>query len=144
MTPSRLWDLVDLFLANAAIFILVALYRIWFESSNPATISLSFLLVILVVATRGRLWVAVVTAVIATGALNFFFFPPVGTFTIAAPHNWMALLVFLIVAIVASNLSSAARAGGWEAIARRDEVTRLFDLSRDVLLTTESFRSFGR
>ena len=138
MTPSRLWDLVDLFLANAAVFILVALYRIWFESSNAATISLSFLLVILVVATRGRLWVAVVTAVIATGALNFFFFPPVGTFTIAAPHNWMALLVFLIVAIVASNLSSAARARAREAIARRDEVTRLFDLSRDVLLTTES------
>jgi len=50
----------------------------------------------------------------------------------------MALLVFLIVAIVASNLSSAGRARAREAIARRDEVTRLFDLSRDVLLTTES------
>ncbi len=138
MTSSRLWDLVELFIANAAIFVLVALYRIWFESSTPATVSLSFLLVILVVATRGPLWVAVVTAVIATGALNFFFLPPVGTFTVADPHNWIALLVFLIVAIVASNLSSAARARAREAFARRDEVTRLFDLSRDVLLTTES------
>src|SRR3990172_7327851 len=138
MTSSRLRDLVDLILANAAIAVLVALYRSWFASSNPATVSLSFLLVILVVATRGRLWVAVVTAIIATGAFNFFFLPPIGTFTIADPQNWMALLVFLIVAIVASNLSSAARARAREAIARRDEVTRLFDLSRDVLLTTES------
>ncbi len=100
--------------------------------------SLSFLLVILIVATRGRLWVAVTTAVVATGAFNFFFLPPIGTFTINDPQNWVALLVFLVVAVVASNLSSVARARAKEAISRRDEVTRLFDLSRDILLTTES------
>ena len=70
MSSSRLRDLVHLLLANAAIAILVVLYRSWFISPNPATISLSFLLVILVVATRGRLWVAVVTAVFATGAFK--------------------------------------------------------------------------
>jgi two-component system sensor histidine kinase KdpD len=138
MAAARLRDLVDLLLANAAIAVLIALYRSWFASPSPATVSLSFLLVILVVATQGRLWVAVATAIIATGALNFFFLPPIGTFTIADPHNWVALLVFLIVAIVASNLSSAARSRAREAIARRDEVTRLFDLSRDILLTTDS------
>ncbi len=138
MSSSRLRDAVHLLLANAAIAALVALYRSWFLSPNPATIALSFLLVILVVATRGRLWVAVVTAVFATAAFNFFFLPPTGTFTVADPHNWVALLAFLIVAIVSSNLSSAARARAREAIARRDEVTRLFDLSRDILLTTES------
>jgi two-component system sensor histidine kinase KdpD len=138
MAERRLRDFVDLLLGNAVIAVLVALYRGWFSTLNPATISLSFLLVILVVATQSRLWVAVATAVVATAALNFFFLPPIGTFTIADPHNWVALLVFLIVAIVASNLSSAARARAREAIARRDEVTRLFDLSRDILLTTES------
>ncbi|HEY7820141.1 MAG TPA: DUF4118 domain-containing protein, partial [Vicinamibacteria bacterium] len=147
MAAGRIRDFVNLLLANAALIVLVTVYRLWFESSNPATVSLSFLLVILVVATRGRLWVAVVTAFIATAAFNFFFLPPTGTFTIADPHNWVALLVFLIVAIVASNLSSAARARAREAIARRDEVTRLFDLSRDILLTTESasaLRSLAR
>ncbi len=39
---------------------------------------------------------------------------------------------------MASNLSSVARARASEALARRDEVARLFDLSRDVLLVTES------
>jgi two-component system sensor histidine kinase KdpD len=70
--------------------------------------------------------------------LNFFFFPPVGTFTIADPQNWVALFVFLIVAVIASNLSAAAQDRASEAIARRNEVTRLFDLTRDVLLTTET------
>ncbi len=137
MAARRVRDFFDLLLANSAIFLLVAVYGRLLPG-NPATVSLSFLLVILIVATRGRLWVAVVTAFVATGAFNFFFLPPIGTFTINNPQNWVALLVFLVVAIVASNLSSVARSRAREAIARRDEVTRLFDLSRDILLTTES------
>ena len=70
--------------------------------------------------------------------LNFFFLPPVGTFTIADPQNWIALFAFLVVAVIASNLSAAAQDRAREAIARRNEVTRLFDLTRDVLLTTET------
>ena len=70
--------------------------------------------------------------------LNFFFLPPVGTFTIADPQNWIALFVFLMVAIIASNLSAAAQDRAREAIARRNELTRLFDLTRDVLLTTQT------
>ncbi len=138
MAAPRVRDLVDLLLANSAIAVLVAVYRNFLPSENPTTVSLSFLLVILTVATRGRLWVAVATAFVATGAFNFFFLPPIGTFTVNDPQNWVALLVFLVVAIVASNLSSVARSRATEAIARRDEVTRLFDLSRDILLTTES------
>ena len=48
------------------------------------------------------------------------------------------MFAFLIVAIIASNLSAAAQDRAREAIARRNEVTRLFDLTRDVLLTTET------
>ena len=71
-------------------------------------------------------------------AFNFFFLPPVGTFTIADPQNWVALFAFLVVAVIASNLSAAAQRAAREAIERRNEVTRLFDLTRDVLLTTET------
>src|SRR3989454_12700972 len=64
--------------------------------------------------------------------------PPFGTFTIADPQNWVALFAFLAVSVIASSLSSAARDREQEAMARRDELARLFDLSRDVLLTTDS------
>ena len=104
----------------------------------PTTVGLALLLVVLVTATFGRLWVASVVAIVATGAFNFFFFPPVGTFTIADPQNWVAVVAFLITAVIASNLSAAAQARARDAVARRDEVTRLFDLTRDVLLTTEA------
>jgi two-component system, OmpR family, sensor histidine kinase KdpD len=105
---------------------------------SATTVALAFLLVVLATATVGRLWAAIVVAGAAMLALNFFFLPPLGTFTVADPQNWIALFAFLVVAVIASNLSAAAQARASEAIASRNEVTRLFDLTRDVLLTTDT------
>jgi two-component system sensor histidine kinase KdpD len=105
---------------------------------SPTTVALTFLLIVLGTATMARLRIAIVVSVVAMLTLNFFFLPPVGTFTIADPQNWIALFAFLVVAVIASNLSAAAQDRAREAIARRNEVTRLFDLTRDVLLTTET------
>jgi len=105
---------------------------------SPTTVALALLLIVLGIATFGRLWIATVTAVTATLVFNFFFLPPLGTLTIADAQNWIALFAFLVVAVIASNLSAAVQARAREAIARRNEVTRLFDLTRDVLLTTET------
>ena len=104
---------------------------------NATTIALSYLLVVLFVASLGDIVTAVATSVAATLCFNYFFLPPVGTFTIADSHNWVALVAFLVVSIVASRLSTAARAKAQEALDRRNELTRLFDLTRDILLTTE-------
>jgi two-component system sensor histidine kinase KdpD len=105
---------------------------------SPTTAALALLLVVLGAATLARLRTAIVVSLIAMLTLNFFFFPPVGTFTIVDPQNWIALFAFLVVAVIASNLSAAAQDRAREAIARRNEVTRLFDLTRDVLLTTQT------
>ncbi len=102
------------------------------------TAALSLLLVVLVVATTGTLRVAIAASIAADLALNYFFMPPYRTLTIADPQNWVALFAFLAVSATASSLSSSARARAREAMDRRDELARLFDLSRDVLLTTDS------
>ncbi len=113
-------------------------YARWLHVGNATTVALSFLLIVLVAAATSRLWVAGLTSLVSMICFNFFFLPPVGTLTIADPQNWVALLAFIAVSLVASNLSSVARAGRDEALSRRDEVARLFDLSRDVLLITHS------
>ncbi len=105
---------------------------------SPTTAALALLLVVLASATRAPLRAAIAVSLVAMLTLNFFFLPPVGAFTIADPQNWIALFAFLVVAVSASKLSAAAQDRAREAIARRNEVTRLFDLTRDVLLTTES------
>ena len=124
--------------ALAGVAAVTYFYRRWLPTANATTVSLTFLLVVLVVAATSRLRAAVVTSVAAVAAINFFFLPPVVTLTIADPQNWVALFVFLAVSLVASNLSALARTRTAEAVNRRDELARMFDLSRDVLVITES------
>jgi two-component system sensor histidine kinase KdpD len=112
-------------------------FRRWPQLANATTIALSFLVVVLLIAASARLWVAVAMSFLSMLALNFFFLPPVGTLTIVDPQNWIALFAFLAVSLVASHLSAVARDRAREALTRRDEVARLFDLSRDVLLITD-------
>src|SRR5471030_1997266 len=125
-------------LTGSAVAIAAVSFLRSFPTVSQTTVALALLLVVLATATLSRLWVAIVAAIASMLVLNFFFIPPVGTFTIADPENWVALIGFLIVAIIASNLSTAAQARAREAVERRNEVTRLFDLSRDVLLTKET------
>ena len=121
-------------LSLAAVATLTWLLARVLQLTNPATVSTAFLLVVLVVAAVATLRAAIVTSVAAVLAFNFFFLPPVGTFDIADSQNWVALGAFLVVSLVASNLSAVARARTAEAVSRREEQARLFDLSRDVLV----------
>jgi two-component system sensor histidine kinase KdpD len=124
--------------ALSSIACITAVYSRWLSGANATTVALTFLLVILIVAATTRLWIAATTSLFAMLCFNFFFLPPVGTLAIADPQNWVALFAFLAVSLVASQLSSAASSLAQEALARRDELARLFDLSRDVLLSTDS------
>ena len=101
--------------------------------SAPVDAALIYLLAVLLASTVGGLWSGAVTAVLGATAFNFFFLPPVRTLTIAAPPNWVALFVFLVVAVVASQLVARARARSREAEARADQTRRLLDLSEQVL-----------
>jgi two-component system sensor histidine kinase KdpD len=84
-------------------------YLRWLAVSNSTIVALSYLLIVLVVAAWSRFWVALATSCIAMALFNFFFLPPVGTWTIADPENWVVLIGFLIVCLVGSRLSAAAR-----------------------------------
>lgn len=103
---------------------------------NPTIAALAYVLVVGVVAARAPLQAALVTSVGAFLAFNFFFLPPIGTFTIADPQNWVALGTLLIVSLTVSRLSAEAQAQAADARAQRDDAARLFDLSRDVLQVT--------
>ncbi len=102
--------------------------------ANATTVALSFLLVVLGVAARWGLVEAMIASVFATLCFNYYFLPPVGTFTIADPQNWIALFTFLVVSIVASHLSERARQKTHELIEHQQETERLYTLSRMILM----------
>jgi len=120
-----------------AVVILVGLTAGIFRGAgfaNETTVALGFLLVVLGVATVWGLLEAVVASVAATLCFNYFFLPPVGTWIIADPENWIALSAFLVVSVVASQLSERARRKTREAIEHQQETERLYTLSRMVLM----------
>jgi len=131
-------DRTSLAAAGLALVLVTVAFRAWLHLTNPTIAALSYLLIALLAATVATLRAAVVVSAVADLCLNYFFMPPFGTLTIADPQNWVALFAFVAVSVVASVLSSTVRGQALEVAARRDELARLFDLSRDVLLTTDS------
>lgn len=101
---------------------------------NATTVGFAYLLVILVVASTWGFLEAAVASVLATLVFNFFFLPPVGTFTIADPQNWVALSSFLATSLIASRLSAKAKARASEAVERQRDLERLYAFSRAMLL----------
>lgn len=108
---------------------------------NATTAGFAYLLLVLVVASTWGFLEAALSSVLATLTFNFFFFPPIGTFTIADPQNWVALFSFLATSLIASRLSATAKRRASEAIEHRRDVERLYSFSRGILLIerTDSF-----
>jgi K+-sensing histidine kinase KdpD len=98
---------------------------------NAATVSVALLLNVLFIATRWGSLPALVASIFAMLCFNFFFLPPFGTFTIAAPDNWIALAAFLITAVTAGQLSASAKRRAEEAESGRREIERLYAELRD-------------
>jgi two-component system sensor histidine kinase KdpD len=101
---------------------------------NAATIGFAYLLLVLIVASFWGFFEAAFASIGATLTYNFFFLPPVGRFTIADPQNWVALFTFLTTALIASRLSAEAKHRTVDAVARQQDLERLYTFSRAILL----------
>lgn len=91
------------------------------DDLSLSTLILIFLVAVVAISLVGRLWAALAAAVVGSLLLNFFFTPPVGTWTIAETENVFALVVFLLVAVtVSATVNLAVRRTQQAARARRE------------------------
>jgi two-component system sensor histidine kinase KdpD len=100
---------------------------------NQTTVALSLLLAILAVSAVWGMAVSVFMSIVAMLVFNYEFLPPVGTFTIADPQNWVALGAFLVTSIMGSQLSARIRREADQANGRRREIERLYKFSQKLL-----------
>jgi len=96
------------------------------------SISLVFLMAVLASAIAWGLWPALFACLLSVLAFNFFFLPPLYTFTITDAENIVALFFFLLVAIVVSNLTAATRSQIVSARALAKTTAELYAFSRKV------------
>ncbi len=90
-----------------------------------ANVALVFLTGVLAAAVAYGLWPSLFACLVSMLAYNFFFLPPLYTFTIADPENVVALFFFMVVAVIASNLASRLRA---QVVAARERAKTTEDL----------------
>ena len=117
-------------LAAVALVTLIA-FRLHLNLSTSG--SLYFLIVVMISVVWG-FWEASVTSLIAVSCLNYFFVPPVFTWTVSDPQNWVALATFEIAALTVSRLSTRAQGQARAEALQRAEVEKLYELSRRILL----------
>lgn len=101
---------------------------------NDTSAALGFLLAILFTAAYVRLAGAIAASIMATLCLDYYFLPPIGQITIALPEDWVALAVFLTVALLASHVSTRFRLQRDELLSNSREIERQYALSRALLL----------
>ncbi len=116
------------------LFVLVAavLARMLQPLVSLPSLSLVFLLPVLLSAIRFGLWPSVCACVLSTAVYNFFFIPPVYSFTIASSQEWLAYVIYFVVAIITSNLAASVRDQAEAAKRREDRTASLFALSRAI------------
>ena len=95
------------YLAMTSVVLLIVLVYRSILHVNQTTVALTFLVVIQLVAFSWGLVYSVYLSIVCTALYNFFFLPPIGTFTIASPENWLALLIFLASGIFTSTISES-------------------------------------
>jgi two-component system, OmpR family, sensor histidine kinase KdpD len=114
-------------IAVAIALALAELIQAWIGATNS---DLVFLTAVVAVAVRFGLWPSLFASVASALAYNFFFLPPIYTFTIADPHNVTAFGFFTLVAVI---VSSVAARGRNQAVATMERAR-----------TTESLYAFSR
>ncbi|WP_152046804.1 sensor histidine kinase [Aureimonas psammosilenae] len=93
-------------------------------------VSMLYLLAVLVPAIGFGVWPAVFASLLSFGAYNFFFIDPTYSFTVARPHEILALAVFLIVAVAISAVAGQAREQMRASAQRTRAARRLYEFTR--------------
>lgn len=98
-----------------------------------ASLSVVYLPAVIVVSVTWGMWLGCLTAVASAAAFNFFHLPPVGEFAIRDSSNWVALVAFLVVAVLTSSVAEVTRARTRDADERRREADLAAEMARLLL-----------
>jgi two-component system sensor histidine kinase KdpD len=125
LSPSRNRQLVGWALTLVGLPVLTAVLAAVRDNVTLATDLMLFLVATVAIAAVGGIAVAVVAAIGAFLLSNWFFTPPIHTFTIGDPENVVALVVFVVSALLASFLVDRVASRSREALQARAEASAL-------------------
>ena len=123
---SRFWQYI---LAFAFLSLITGVLFVLRDQLDTTLVALIYLIPLGIIAARWGLTAGVASAILTFFAFNYFFIHPYYSLAVHRPIDVMILIIFLIVAIVISQLMGSAQASLAAATAREHESTQLYELS---------------
>lgn len=130
--PGDQFPLAPFLVAACGVGMALAIGKLVEPLLGVETIDLIFLSAVLGVAIAYGLRPSIFASVLASLAYNFFFLPPIYTFTIASPTNVAAFVFFLVISVVGSNLAALVRSQMLTARSRARTTEALYSYARKI------------
>ncbi len=129
--PRWLHVLLDSILALGGALLVTAVIFVFQLYPRIPNISLVYLLIVLALASWRGLYSAILASIVAFFSFDYFLVPPIYTLNISKFDEWLALFVFLVTAIITSQLASALRERAEQSRRREYETRILYELVRE-------------
>jgi K+-sensing histidine kinase KdpD len=129
---NRVWqrNVVPLLMSLLGVGLVTAILLLLNLPLAATLVPIAYLIPVIVAATRWGIWPATLASIVGMAAADFFFFPPIYSFVVADPGEVIDLLLFLVVALVSSNLASRLRRETEALRQREKEIQQLYEFSR--------------
>jgi K+-sensing histidine kinase KdpD len=123
-------DVVPLLLSLCSVSLVTALLLLLEQTVAASLVPIAYLVPVIIAATRWGIWPATLASIASMAEADFFFFPPIFSFQVEDPQEVIDLLLFLVVALVSSNLASRLRQETETLRQRERDIHNLYDFSR--------------
>jgi K+-sensing histidine kinase KdpD len=132
LTPQRFLrtDVLPLLLSLASVGLVTAVLVFLDQHVAVNLVPIAYLIPVIIAATQWGIWPATLASIASMAAADFFFFPPIFSFQVEDPQEVVDLLLFLVVALVSSNLASRLRRETDMLRRREKEIQNLYEFSR--------------
>jgi K+-sensing histidine kinase KdpD len=123
-------DVVPMVLSLGSVSLVTALLLLLEQTVAVSLVPIAYLVPVVIAATRWGVWPATLASIASMAEADFFFFPPIFSFQVEDPQEVVDLLLFLVVALVSSNLASRLRQETETLRQRERDIQNLYDFSR--------------
>src|SRR5258706_9505984 len=120
-------------IASIGIVIAIILIEFHFQGLHSTTVDYSLLLAILFFGVPWGRFETVVSSLVAALGFLYYFQDPVGSLKVTDPQSYVAVAGFLLTAIIVSHTALKARRRAAEALERKRETERLYELGQALL-----------
>jgi two-component system sensor histidine kinase KdpD len=128
--PAAALEPLPFLYATAAVTAALGIGELITRFTPIPNLSMLFLLAVLLTGVSFGIWPAIYASVLSFLVYNFFFIEPIYTFTVAEPYELLALVIFLVVAVITSALAGRVREQATISAGRMRAMRRLYEFTR--------------